>query len=200
MCLILKNRRIILITGTPCVGKTSVSKELSARINALHVDLAELVRNERLYVEVDKERSSLVADIEKVSERIKEIIRKTKINVIIDGHYSVHVVDPKSVDFVFVLRKNPKQLKILMEKRGYANRKLWENLVAEILDVCFSEAIEICGENKVCEIDTSGKTVDNVVDEILMILEGKVKCRIGIVDWLGKLEEEGILDDFLKNF
>jgi len=196
----LKNKRIILVTGTPCVGKTSVSKKLSIKIDALHIDLAELVKKEHLYSEIDKERASLVADIDKVSERINEIIGKSKTSIIIDGHYSVHVINPKNMDFVFVLRKNPKQLKILMKKRGYADKKLWENLAAEILDVCLSEAIEICGENKVCEIDTSEKTVNKVVDEMLMIIEEKAKCKIGIVDWLGKLEEEGILDDFLKNF
>jgi hypothetical protein len=31
-------------------------------------------------------------------------------------------------------------------------------------------------------------------------LEGKKKCRVGIVDWLGKLEGEGRLREFLKYF
>ncbi|MCD6243330.1 adenylate kinase family protein [Candidatus Bathyarchaeota archaeon] len=196
----LKNKRIILITGTPCVGKTSVSKELSTKINALHIDLAELVKKERLYSEVDQERGSLVADMEKVSKRVEEIVEKSKIDVVIDGHYSVYIVNPKNIDFVFVLRKNPKKLKTLMEKRGYSGKKLWENLAAEILDVCLSEAIEICGENRVCEIDTTEKTVEEVVNEVLRIIEGKNKCRVGIVDWLGKLEQEGSLEDFLRNF
>jgi hypothetical protein len=38
------------------------------------------------------------------------------------------------------------------------------------------------------------------VEDILLVLEGKEKCRVGIVDWLGKLEEEGRLYDFLKPF
>jgi adenylate kinase len=50
---------------------------------------------------------------------------------------------------------------------------------------------------KVCEINTTGKTPEDVVERILDILKGKEKGRIGIVDWLGKLYREGKLDKFL---
>jgi len=192
-------KKIILVTGTPCVGKTSVSRKLAAKLNALHIDLAELVKREKLYSEIDTERNSLIADLDKVSQKIKKIIQKTESDVIIDGHYAVHVVAPEVVNFVFVLRKDPRKLKTLMEERGYSSRKLWENLEAEILDVCLSEAIEVCGKNKVCEIDATGKSIDEIVDEILGIIDGKRRCYVGIVDWLGKLEKEGVLDYFLKN-
>ena len=192
-------KKIILVTGTPCVGKTSVSRKLAAKLNALHIDLAELVKREKLYSEIDTERNSLIADLDKVSQKIKKIIQKEKSDVIIDGHYAVHVVAPEVVNFVFVLRKDPLKLKTLMEERGYSSRKLWENLEAEILDVCLLEAIEVCGKNKVCEIDATHKSIDEIVDEILGVINGKRRCYIGIVDWLGKLEKEGVLDYFLKN-
>ena len=192
-------KKIILVTGTPCVGKTSVSRKLAAKLNALHIDLAELVKREKLYSEIDTERNSLIADLDKVSQKIKKIIQKAESDVIIDGHYAVHVVAPEVVNFVFVLRKDPRKLKTLMEERGYSDRKLWENLEAEILDVCLSEAIEICGKNKVCEIDATDKSIDEIVDEILGVIDGKRRCYVGIVDWLGKLEKEGVLDYFLKN-
>jgi len=192
-------KRIIIVTGTPCVGKTSVSKKLAAKLDALHVDLAELVKREKLYCGIDKERNSIIADLDKVSQRIKEVIQEAKGDVIIDGHYAVHVVNPKTVDFVFVLRKDPRRLKALMERRGYSGKKLWENLEAEILDVCLMEAIDVCGKDKVCEIDTTDMSIDEAVDEVLKVINGERKCGVGIVDWLGKLEREGVLEDFLKN-
>lgn len=196
----MKTRKVILITGTPCVGKTSVSKKLAKKIDALHVNLAELVKKEKLYSETDPERNSIIADLDKVSRRVKEIIEGTDGNIIIEGHYAVHVIEPKHVDFVFVLRKDPRKLKVLLEKRGYTDKKLWENLEAEILDVCLMDAINICGKEKVCEIDATDRSVEDVVDEILGIVDGKSKCRVGIVDWLGKLEQEGVLEDFLGKF
>lgn len=192
-------KRIIIVTGTPCVGKTSVSKKLAAKLDAVHVDLAELVKREKLYCGIDKERNSIIADLDKVSQRIKEVIQEAKGDVIIDGHYAVHVVNPETVDFVFVLRKDPRRLKALMERRGYSGKKLWENLEAEILDVCLMEAIDVCGKGKVCEIDTTDMSIDEAVDEVLRVINGERKCSVGIVDWLGKLEREGVLEDFLKN-
>ena len=192
-------KRIIIITGTPCTGKTSVSKKLAAKLDASHVDLAELVKREKLYCGIDKERNSIIADLDKVSQRIKEAIQEAKSDVIIDGHYAVHVVDPETVNFVFVLRKDPRKLKALMERRGYSGKKLWENIEAEILDICLLEAIDVCGKDKVCEIDTTDMSIDEAVDEVLRVINGERKCGVGIVDWLGKLEREGILEDFLKN-
>ena len=157
-------KKIIIVTGTPCTGKTSVSKKLAAKLDALHVDLAELVKREKLYCGIDKERNSIIADLDKVSQRIKEVIQEAKGDVIIDGHYAVHVVNPETVDFVFVLRKDPRKLKVLMERRGYSGKKLWENIEAEILDVCLMEAIDVCGKDKVCEIDTTDMSIDEAVD------------------------------------
>jgi broad-specificity NMP kinase len=51
---------------------------------------------------------------------------------------------------------------------------------------------------KVCELDVTGKTVENVVRDILDVLEKGKKCYTGIVDWLGMLEGEGLTDEYLK--
>lgn len=57
-----------------------------------------------------------------------------------------------------------------------------------------------CGSDKVCEINATGKRIEEVVEEIASVLERKRKCRVGVVDWLGKLDREGRLHDFLKDF
>ena len=192
-------RRIILVTGTPGVGKTSVSTFLASRLEAVRIDLAQLVQTEDLASGVDKVRGSLIADIARVSRRVKEIMENCEDDIVIDGHYAVDVVPAKNVHLVFVLRRNPDELKRSLEDKGFTGRKLWENLEAEILDVCLWDAVKACGTEKVCEIDTSGKTVERVVTDIFLVLEGKENCRNGTVDWLGKLESEGRLDDFLKS-
>jgi hypothetical protein len=40
--------------------------------------------------------------------------------------------------------------------------------------------------------------VDEVVDEIVLVLEKKRACQVGVVDWLGKLEKMGLLEEFLS--
>lgn len=192
-------KRVILVTGTPCVGKTSIAQLLTSKLNALYVNLTELATRENLISGKDKERNSIIIDENRMKQKIHEIVEKCdKKTIVIDGHYAVNVVPKKLVTNVFVLRRDPVELKKFMEKCGFSGRKLWENLASEILDVCLVEALKVHGEGVVCELDASGKSVEAVVSEILAILNGYKKCRVGIVDWLGKLETEGLLEEFLK--
>jgi broad-specificity NMP kinase len=50
----------------------------------------------------------------------------------------------------------------------------------------------------VCEVNTTGKSAEETTREILSLLETPNNCQVGIVDWLGKLETEGLLDEYLK--
>jgi len=193
-------RKVILVTGTPGVGKTTVSHKLASKLDALHIGITELVEKQKLITSVDEDRQTLIADTEKVSKQLQETLAKTEGSIIIEGHYAVDVVPKKDVNTVFVLRRDPRELKGALEKRGYTEKKLWENLAAEILDVCLLDALSACGSDKVCEIDVSGKTVETVVEEMMLVLDKRKDCRHGIVDWLGKLENEGQLGEFLRKF
>ena len=188
--------------GTPCVGKTAVSQLLATKLNGLHVDLGELVVKEKLASGVDRRRRTLIADRAKLSKRVQQIAKEQgqDRDIIIDGHYATDIVPSKSVKKVFVLRRDPEELKRLMEARGFRERKLWENLVAEVLDVCLYDAIRAVGLDKVCEVDVTGKNVEKAVNDVVSILNEEKSCTVGIVDWLGKLEREGRLDEYLKEF
>lgn len=195
-----KERRIIIITGASGVGKTSVSILLASKLDAVHVDVGALVIQENLVTGKDEMRDTMIADMARVSGRVKEIIGQAKGDVVVDGHYAVDLVPAKVVSRVFVLRRNPEELKPLMEARGWAGLKLWENLACEVLDVCLSDAVKACGVERVCEVDVTGRKVEDVVEEVVDVLEGKRRCFVGVVDWLAFLELHGRLDEFLKNF
>jgi adenylate kinase len=164
--------------------------------------LGELVTRERLASGVDKKRGTLIADRARLSKRVQQIMRQNRQDrdVIIDGHYATDIVPARNITRVFVLRRHPEKLKKLMEKRGFKKQKIWENLAAEILDVCLYDAIKAAGLDKVCELDVTGKTIGKIVDDIVSILDEKKPCVVGVVDWLGKLELEKRLDEFLKEF
>jgi adenylate kinase len=85
-----------------------------------------------------------------------------------------------------------------MQNSGFSQQKQDENLAAEILDVCLIEALQLHPKEKVCELDATGKTVENTLKEVLMVLDGKKECSVGAVDWLGMLEQMGKVDEFLK--
>jgi len=193
------SRWVILVTGTPSVGKTSVAHLLTSKLDALYLNLTDLAIRENLISGKDEERGSIIVDEIRMRCKIQEIIKNCdKKDIVIDGHYAVSVVPKKVVTHVFVLRRDPVELRKLMEQCGFSGRKLWENLASEILDVCLVDALNVHGKGKVCELDITGKSVEEATTEILDILGGHKKCRVGVVDWLGKLESEGLLDEFLK--
>lgn len=193
------NKRVILITGTPCIGKTTLARQLSKKLNALYINLTKLAEKENLTAGEDKERKTIIINEDKMRRKIRAILGKTdNANVIIDGHYAAAVVPKNHVTRILVLRRNPVELRTFMEKSGFQEAKLWENLASEILDVCLAEALRWHEKNKVCELDVTGKTVEDAANEALAILEDRKKCRVGYVDWLGTLEREGALDKYLR--
>jgi len=193
------SKRVILVMGTPCVGKTSVARLLASELDAFYVNLTELALHENLVSGKDEERGSIIVDEDRMRRKIREIVEDCdKSEIIVDGHYAVSVVPKELTTHVFVLRRDPVELRKLMEQCGFSGRKLWENLASEILDVCLCEALNVYENGKVCELDVSGKSVEETVNEILNVLNGSKERHVGVVDWLGKLESEGLLEKFLR--
>ena len=191
-------KRVILITGTPCTGKTTTANQLAARLDANYINLTDFAKTYNLTLGEDKQRQTTIIDEEAMQQKLKETIEASaNANIIVDGHYAAAVTPPDQVTNVFVLRRNPKELKELMQKCGFSDAKLYENLSAEILDSCLIEAMQT-QQGKVCELDVTGKTVEENVNEILAVLDKGKKCYAGLVDWLGMLEREGLTDQYLK--
>ena len=193
------NKRVILISGTPATGKTTLAKALTAKLSAQYINLTDYAKTNNLILSEDKERKSSIVDEKKMKQKLAQTIKDSENeNIIVDGHFAQAVVPKTLSTHVFVLRKNPKELKKTMEKLGWPENKIYENLSAEILDVCLVEALQM-QKGKVCEIDASGKTVDKLIEEVLVVLDGNKKCYSGFTDWLGMLEREGTTDQYLKD-
>ena len=193
------SKRVIIVTGTPCVGKTTVASQLAKKLSAEYINLGEFAEKEKLIIEEDEVRNTGIINESKMRRKIDETLSKVEnSNIIIDGHYAGAVVPQSHVTHIFVLRRSPVELRAFMEKSGFQGRKLWENLGSEILDVCLVETLSKHKREKVCELDVTGETLENVTNEIIAILEGCKKCSVGDVDWLGMLEKQGILDEYLR--
>ena len=191
-------KRVILITGTPCVGKTTTAKQLATKLGAHYINLTEYAKMHGLTLGEDKKRQTTIINEKAMHQKLAETINATdNANIIIDGHYAAAVTPSSLVTHVFVLRRNPKELKKIMQKNNYPESKHNENLAAEILDTCLIEALQT-QKDKVCELNVTGKSAQETVREILAVADGKKKCHSGIVDWLGMLEREGLIGDYLK--
>jgi len=172
---------IIGIAGTPGTGKTSACALLKDVL-----DLNELIMEEGLHRGADGKRGSMIADMDSVYDRVHEIAQGKERNLIIEGHLSHHVCD-----VAIVLRLLPDELERRLVERGYREAKILENVEAEVVDVILVEAVEWC--DRVYEIDTTGKTVEDVADminEIIDVIGRGIAIEIeryepGSVDWLG---------------
>ncbi|MEM2093763.1 MAG: adenylate kinase family protein [Candidatus Bathyarchaeia archaeon] len=190
--------KVIIITGTPGVGKTTVAKALASRLGGKYISINDLVMEEKLISGWDKKRDTAIVDLERLRKKLGQILTEAEQDIILDGHYAYDAV-PKNIDpTVFVLRKDPARLETVLKERGYSENKIDENLAAEALDVCLIDALKRFGPGKVDEIDTTYMDVEAVVNEILKALRGEREMKVGKVDWLGKLEEEGMLEEFLS--
>ncbi|WP_094226689.1 adenylate kinase family protein [Methanolobus psychrotolerans] len=176
---------LIGITGTPGTGKTSVTKLLEKDYMYQVIHLNELIKEEKLYSEVDTERDCVVADMDMVYNRVLELQDISYPVTIIDSHLSHHIAD-----IVIVLRTSPAKLKERLEKRKYSVEKVRENLEAEALDIILAEAVDWC--EKVFELDTTEGNVERTVKDIGKIIMGirmgdtnelENRYRPGTVDW-----------------
>jgi adenylate kinase len=196
----MKPQQIILITGTPCVGKTTLAKQLANQLKAFYINLTDYAKQNNLILSKDVQRDTLIINEKKMRQTLTNTINQSKHPIIvIDGHFATSVVPNNLSTFVFVLRRNPIELETFMQKEGFSETKMYENLSAEILDICLVEAITK-HTNKVCEIDITGKSVEQSINEILSVLHhNKNKCLGGnTIDWLEFLEQKGLAEHYLK--
>jgi adenylate kinase len=186
---------ILALSGTPGTGKSSVGgyiREHHGR-EYLVLDLNKLILEEDLVSGWDEVRGTYEADLDKVEARVKELITSEKRTVILQGHLSHYLKGDASI----VLRTAPQELEKRLRERGYRSAKIRENVEAEALDVILVEAWEAW--ERVYEIDTTGKTVPIVAEEVLEVIENikqgrgeeLIPYKPGRIDWSRYFEALG---------
>lgn len=160
----------IIITGVPGTGKTSVANVLAEKTGWPIIRANDLVHRE--YVDTRKLRMKALWTIKNMD------------NAILEGHLFCEVKLP--VDHVIVLRTRPDVLEERLKPRGYPEKKIRENVMAEMLDYCLSRAEKKYGE--VWQVDTTERSPEETADLILSAI--KAEKRIWEpVDWSKILEE-----------
>ena len=178
---------LIYVGGTPGVGKTTVAKEVARKLGIKYVNLAELAVSEGLVTGYDAERKAHIIDEEAVKRRLRKLASEE--SAVVDTHVAT-AVPSELVDVAVVLRLDPRELKKRLEARGYPPAKVMENVQAEILDSCLIEAVETFGVERTFEIDTTGKSTKQVVEEILRVVKERKGSKPGSVNWLEKLGDD----------
>ncbi len=180
----------IVIAGTPGTGKSSVSEELSKLTGYPRLGLSEFAIERNLVLYFDEDRKSYVVDEAALVKTVSELVEGSPTPVIIHTHYP-EVLPPSLVSRAFVLRTHPVILERRLETRGWDRKKVYENVMAEILGVVAYNALNAFGPDKVYEIDTSGTTPREAAEKVYRILKGELLVEPGIrIDWLTVLDPE----------
>ncbi len=194
--------KIIIISGTPGCGKTSVAAELSKLIDANIISLNELAVSDDFSFEYDTERKTYIVDFKiflpYILKKIKLIKKNNPPFLIIESHFS-DIIPKKYIDYAFILRCGPDELAKRLKNKNFDVNKIEENVQSEIMGNCVNFLIEKKIKKPIYEIDTTNLNIKSVTKTINDIIFAKVDVEhyyLGKVDWLEKLFQEDRLAEF----
>ena len=179
---------MLVLTGSPGVGKHTVSEELAKSLDYEIVD----INKEAIKAGMPKQNDSIDVDIEQMQELLKDIITDKSLIV---GHLAVYVISKTQVSKAIVLRKNPYDLIQIYEKRNYTDEKKNDNLGSEILGTIAYDSIKKFGEDKTFQINTTSLTQKQTVKKIENVVYDNSEGDT--VDWLTEISKK---NDFKKFF
>jgi len=169
----------IAITGSPAVGKTTISNLLKSQGWSVK-SVAELAKSFDCEGDFDELMDCVDIEIHKLAEKY---IMDTD-DVIIDGHLS-HFLD---VDAIIVLRCAPAKLRARLESRGYNEAKVNANVEWELIAGTWSEIAEFEIDVPILELDSSTLPSEELVEKVLGWVNADFKDNrttiSNAIDWL----------------
>ncbi|OLS20577.1 MAG: hypothetical protein HeimC2_36600 [Candidatus Heimdallarchaeota archaeon LC_2] len=154
---------VIVITGTPGTGKTTVTSILQEK-GYFTINLEIFAKKYNCIAGYDDIRQSTIIDTEKLQDTLQNYLTAGRGIVIIEGHYA-DIVPEEFVLKCFVLSCPIEDLRPRLEIRGYPQPKIDENIQAEIMKVCWTDALDLYGPSKVTKIDNMPiNDIANLID------------------------------------
>ncbi len=134
--------KVIVVSGTPGTGKTTIARRIANVHRYKYVDGNAVIRRFHLAEGFDKALRTKIVDPKRfVRSLIGYINASREKGLVIDSHLS-HELPSRYVDECIITKTSILKLRDRLRKRGYPKRKIEENVDAENLDVCLNEARE----------------------------------------------------------
>ncbi|MEM1873976.1 MAG: AAA family ATPase [Acidilobaceae archaeon] len=173
---------LVLVVGTPGVGKSSVGSLLAELLGCVFVE-ARVVYEEKGALAPDPTgREARVVLAERAGEAVASFAESlSSCAVVADVSPSLWLEHAgEHVALVVLLRLHPLVLKKRLESRGWSSAKILENTLAEAFNVIAEELLD--SSSDVVEIDCTGRSALEVVEEVLKSIES---WNTGVsIDWL----------------
>ncbi len=134
--------KLLIVTGTPGTGKTTLAKKLARKHRYAYVDVHALILANKLHESYDKKLKTKIIDTKKLSSFLLKHVGALDVpGAVIDSHLS-HYLPSQKVDTCYVTTCSLKKLRQRLKKRGYSEQKIRDNLEAEAFQTCLIEAQE----------------------------------------------------------
>ncbi|GLC33723.1 hypothetical protein PLESTB_000108700 [Pleodorina starrii] len=134
-----RSRPNILITGTPGTGKTTTAELVAQELGFRHINVGEWVREKGLHSGWNQEFECYDLDEDKVVDAMEDVMGDGG-NIV--DHHGCDFFPERWFDLVVVLQANNTELYDRLQKRGYSQKKVNENVQCEIMMVVMEEASE----------------------------------------------------------
>ena len=173
----------LALTGTPGVGKTTISS-LLADVGYQVETVQDIAQRFGCIDDVDSEDGARPIDIDGLNTQIHSEWKNNPIkSIVIDGHLS-HLLP---VDCVVILRCSPSVLRKRLTGRSYAEQKISGNVDWEILGSAWAEMDDTV---PAIEFDTSSDGVETVFQRIMDWVADDFKPRrpLSLIDWIDRGE------------
>ena len=188
----------IIVSGTPGVGKHTISLELSKLLNGFPIlDINKVILTGNLFIYSSEFETEI--DVTKVYNSLKLLLStKEYVNAIIVGHLAPYVLDPLLIDFVVILRRNPFELKRIYEKRAYSEKKISDNLISEILGIISYDFLKNFNKKNIIELEIIENVLPSVyAQKIIDMYNNKNLREFGMIDWLSVAQTNPQMFKFL---
>ena len=182
--------KIIIVTGTPGVGKTVFATLLAKKTGFSFFSVGDLVRKERLHKGFDRRARSYIIDERSVRRRLRAYFEDYQGKGIVFETHSINSILPKTRGMVaIVLRLDPIILAKRLHARNWPKLKIWENVESELIDVSLYGSLKALGKTRVFEIDATAKRTEELVREAFKVLSRNRGWSLkSTADWLKKYD------------
>ncbi|MGC8557925.1 MAG: AAA family ATPase [Nitrososphaeria archaeon] len=178
-------KKFIIIGGCPATGKKTIGLNLSMVTGMPFLEYSTYLLDTGAAMVI---KGEVIIDESKAEDVFDGLTGK----YIISGTYALRLVNPDEVSRVIIIRCNPFVLFYRYLIRNYELVKIRENLTAEFIDKCLSETLEIVGEKRVMQIDSTYETPYTIAIRIVRALKSNYLIY-DKVDWLSYIGDQNKL-------